>query len=1154
MFTIYSIGDSAFLAQILNALAMICGTGDFKTLVGIGALLGLFVMGFQCLTSGTRQFNLHQVLIGIICYMCFFGPAVTVQIEDAYTDEVRVVDNVPLGAAAAGTLISNIGYGVTSLFEQGYGTADRMTEHAFLEPLKVLTGVRAAARDVSIIEAAGRSIGNTALAQDIDNYLRECTMVKVTLGVVRPEVIYRGGTTELFYDSPVYGTHLSTAGDVTCAEATPFIRQSLEALGRPEAAAALNRLLNIKEVGLTSQNLDKVDNALQMLDALGNNGTQYLQVAVLQPLYEKAAAGFYKDLGDASAAVMLNQAVEQRNMQWATEGSMFVSTMRPLMAFFEGFIYAITPLVGFLLVIGAFGMNLMAKYFQVVIWIQLWMPVMSIINLYVSMAARNEFASLVTTPISFYTLNAGSQALQTWLGIGGMLTAATPMIALFLVTGSTYAFTALAGRMGGADHVNERIASPDMLKPGGYLQQADHFKSDPVSGTSGVGFTAPTYTLSAGLNNAISELSSKVLNQSDTAVKQAAMNNANGMADADTRSINQSAGQYLEANHQATFNAIKNELAAKGALAGKTDQEVQQAVGASAVQMAAQLGANGGYQQSRELSQTTDSDSRPKSGDWHEKALWPKGLDAIGQTSKLAEDGNAPATKTLSDKDSRVRDIRDMENSLSNAKNLSKGIHGGVTGSLTGSGTHSLSSQSGDNRQASVNQSFGSNLSKGDAAAIADAARYGVQYTAGKQSSENQTHTDTSGLSATLSSVRQTMDSYSGLKTLQKNASGNETRTLSEWTNTINGNARSREMFRDISNQISGDAAVKRNAMEQEFKREGYRADVAHDMANFQVIGQFESLGGEAQKARIAALSTGISGDMGLDNPQEKETLKRGPETIDHDGVKSQIKGAEFDYQRHEAGMREPLAKVQNGVADVHKAADNFQKATANEALAAREEMRGQIINEAMNRLFTEPTSSMAQDLMGGFSNFFTTDSYSDQIQDLESRGFTRAQADAILDLRHSEDLRDANGNLSMHGKALHEEVRKQLGGERADAKAVEAVFNQMVKHLDAAADADTPAKAVSVLAYNDAIQGLGQISSSTYQSVDSSGAYFNYGTVKPRTEPEAQPVSEPKQPKAEAPKAPSDLAKNAQVKDENLQKSDHITNAIREASENPSN
>ncbi len=120
---------------------------------------------------------------------------------------------------------------------------------------------------------------------------------------------------------------------------------------------------------------------------------------------------------------------------------MFVSTMRPLMAFFEGFIYAITPLMGFLLVVGAFGLNMLGKYFQVVIWIQLWMPVLSIINLYISMAARNEFSALVTAPISFYTLNSGSQALQTWLGVGGMLTAATPMIALFLVTGSTYAFT-----------------------------------------------------------------------------------------------------------------------------------------------------------------------------------------------------------------------------------------------------------------------------------------------------------------------------------------------------------------------------------------------------------------------------------------------------------------------------------------------------------------------------------------------------------------------------------------------------------------------------------------------------------------------------------------------------------------------------------------
>ena len=40
MWEIYSIGDSAYLAAILNAVAMITGTGDFRQLAGVGFLLG----------------------------------------------------------------------------------------------------------------------------------------------------------------------------------------------------------------------------------------------------------------------------------------------------------------------------------------------------------------------------------------------------------------------------------------------------------------------------------------------------------------------------------------------------------------------------------------------------------------------------------------------------------------------------------------------------------------------------------------------------------------------------------------------------------------------------------------------------------------------------------------------------------------------------------------------------------------------------------------------------------------------------------------------------------------------------------------------------------------------------------------------------------
>ena len=57
-------------------------------------------------------------------------------------------------------------------------------------------------------------------------------------------------------------------------------------------------------------------------------------------------------------------------------------------------------------------------------------------------------------------------------------------------------------------------------------------------------------------------------------------------------------------------------------------------------------------------------------------------------------------------------------------------------------------------------------------------------------------------------------------------------------------------MLRSVSNQITGEAAVQRNKMAEEFKRQGYRADVAYDMANFQILGHHQHLGGEAMKTQ----------------------------------------------------------------------------------------------------------------------------------------------------------------------------------------------------------------------------------------------------------------------------------------------------------------
>ena len=51
MWEIYSIGDSAFLAAVLNGVALIAGTGALAKLASIGFLLAVFVTAFQGLMA-----------------------------------------------------------------------------------------------------------------------------------------------------------------------------------------------------------------------------------------------------------------------------------------------------------------------------------------------------------------------------------------------------------------------------------------------------------------------------------------------------------------------------------------------------------------------------------------------------------------------------------------------------------------------------------------------------------------------------------------------------------------------------------------------------------------------------------------------------------------------------------------------------------------------------------------------------------------------------------------------------------------------------------------------------------------------------------------------------------------------------------------------
>ena len=489
-FNIISIGDVEFLGRILNAVATVCGTGDFKTLCICGFIFGLLFIGFQCIFQGAQRINLQHTLVCFICYMCFFGPSCTVTIEDARgSTYTRVVDNVPIGVGVAGMAISGIGYGVTKLMEQAFGTVDRTENYSYIEPLKILNDLRAAAYSDDIWAAIDNQCGaGCDTRQAVVNYLAECTSKGIQVGVINRSNLrqadFTGNADAFQFVNNAYMTYLpliesgklvgtDNDGYVTCAEGWSKVKTHvLNKIPTAAVATRLNGMLNIKEFSedgtskAVSTDWSKISDSFQMLGLTANRAQDFMKAAVVDSVMNEANAQFLKSQHDVSTAIMINQAIVQRDTQWASEQSMFVSASRGFMAFFEGFVYAVTPLMGFFFMVGAFGLSLVGKYFMVLAWIQLWLPCMSICNLYTMTGARSAMSVANNYGASIYALDTIYNNVSHWVAVGGMLFAATPVLALFMISGSMYAFTTLTNRMQGRDHFNEKGIAPDVQQVG----------------------------------------------------------------------------------------------------------------------------------------------------------------------------------------------------------------------------------------------------------------------------------------------------------------------------------------------------------------------------------------------------------------------------------------------------------------------------------------------------------------------------------------------------------------------------------------------------------------------------------------------------------------------------------------------------------------
>ena len=489
MWEIYAIGDSAYLAAILNAVAMITGTGDFRQLAGLGFLIGVILVLFQGILQGGQGIRFQNVLVAWVIYALMFGPTARVAIEDAYSGAVRVVDNVPLGPAAIGSVMSNVGYGVTRLFEQAFSTP-AMTDQGFADPLQTLMSVRKGTLSRIALGAANSPTAGADVERSFVNYVADCTLYDVDIGTRSMDAVLRDPNWETALksnlDAPTTELVLGANPQLLpCDQAWTTLSEYTAVDFIPALVANLQAEMRLAAPGDVTS---KVQFALDAIAGAGVDAQNYMVMAAMVGFLEKGIVQTHENLGKWELAATTEQAAAQRNAQWAAEETLFTRIVRPMMTFFEGFLYAISPLMAFAIALGPAGISMVGKYLLFGLWIQLWMPILAVINLYLNMAITRDLDALQSTAnldipsiLSLYKLDF---LLQDYLATGGMLAASTPAISLMLIYGSAITATHLAGRLQGGDFIDEKITSPDVVRPAPALSLSPLQENAPLRGTT----------------------------------------------------------------------------------------------------------------------------------------------------------------------------------------------------------------------------------------------------------------------------------------------------------------------------------------------------------------------------------------------------------------------------------------------------------------------------------------------------------------------------------------------------------------------------------------------------------------------------------------------------------------------------------------------
>ena len=502
-------GDVAFLEIILNAIAAMfspfrtgTGSNEYSGMVSAAALIGALLIIATSVIMGTGN-PARKLIVSLTVFLIAFSPSTSVTMVSNQTGATRTVQNIPISIAFTGMLFSRIGTSMTALFESAY-SVPATTQHGFVDGLHAWRTLRSLTSTPEAWTAAN-NVGGGDFGTSWKNYVSDCTARAIesgqlTIDTVRQSALVQTG---LAVANQTMTTLINVGSGFVlrdCRAAYTALMSYSNSQVVPAVRGLLQQYFTKPGSISTTSFSDRLAEMVIPMRLAAHTENDLVLSFMIASLYEQGIAQRHILDGRQTYAQVIYDAVRQRNVQWSAQGDLFSHYVQPVLTFVEGFFYATFPLILVLLVLSVNGFGVLTKFLALGLWIQFWFPIASIVHLFTYMSVESSIDDIIAAgvpPASFAGIAMAEGVVDKWLSVSGLFASAIPVLALFLITGSVYAFQGLASSVGSPDTISEKNAEPDTYAAAPVTQGLPRFEESALRGRVSPGSveTLPSYTL-----------------------------------------------------------------------------------------------------------------------------------------------------------------------------------------------------------------------------------------------------------------------------------------------------------------------------------------------------------------------------------------------------------------------------------------------------------------------------------------------------------------------------------------------------------------------------------------------------------------------------------------------------------------------------------